>query len=323
MLDPLNYDRSEVKARKAGLPLMTLLSTGALARYKGNIRVFAHSMGNVVVSEALRAYQGGGPLMDAYVASQAASDGDSYLDAPEMTYPLASIGDAKPDWLEVSLPANIAWSVATSIPSFNTTWELFNAGAMPPDRYSTSAIPSPRPSNVPDYSWGNRYFSGVGGKAGAIVNFNNIDDYALEGWEANQVLKPDGASKPTNDYSWSYALETQPASWGQEYRDHYYRDSLLGAQEEIVWSPEISLTGIGTAEILAHIIPARSVALGAYTGAGGEIQQQNDLNGAPYSFDRGEYEHSAQFHETSARRWCYWEAMMIQFDYKEGAPLCQ
>ncbi len=70
-----NYDRSEHKARKSSVGLSKLLEK-LNSDYQEKVRVVAHSMGNVVVSEALKLCQDN--TVHTYVASQSASVADSY-----------------------------------------------------------------------------------------------------------------------------------------------------------------------------------------------------------------------------------------------------
>lgn len=35
------------------------------------------------------------------------------------------------------------------------------------------------------------YYAGIGARAGQILNFYNVDDFALEDWEFNAMTKPD------------------------------------------------------------------------------------------------------------------------------------
>jgi len=74
-----NYGDSEVIARAAGVPLRDLLID--LNNANNNVNVFAHSMGNVVVSEALR-NAGNTQLVANYVASQAAEVAGAYNRLP-------------------------------------------------------------------------------------------------------------------------------------------------------------------------------------------------------------------------------------------------
>jgi hypothetical protein len=100
-----SYDRSERKAWLSGSGLkQTLFSLNS----KHKLTVLAHSMGNIVVSEALRLRvdEGGDPIISDYLASQAASvahaydatgpflwQEDSETDTPEVyaNYPLISL----------------------------------------------------------------------------------------------------------------------------------------------------------------------------------------------------------------------------------------
>ncbi|MBL1294520.1 MAG: alpha/beta hydrolase, partial [Thiotrichales bacterium] len=75
-----NYNLSESVARMTGMPLMNLLSSLKNNDNK-NISIFAHSMGNVVVSEALRNASNAGiteTLVETYIASQASEVAGSY-----------------------------------------------------------------------------------------------------------------------------------------------------------------------------------------------------------------------------------------------------
>jgi len=76
-LDRQNYDRSEEKAWRSAFGLMGVLQS--LSAHPGTINVFAHSMGNIVVSEALHlAATNSETLADNYVATQAASVAHAY-----------------------------------------------------------------------------------------------------------------------------------------------------------------------------------------------------------------------------------------------------
>lgn len=88
--DVYNYYRSERKARlssEAVRSLLLSLNSRDSGAYNNRIRVFAHSMGNIVLSETFRNHDlaGGSPLVRTYVASQAASTAHGYDQArPEL-----------------------------------------------------------------------------------------------------------------------------------------------------------------------------------------------------------------------------------------------
>jgi len=80
LLDPHNYDRSEEKAWNSAAGLHNLLAS-LNTQYSGKVRVMAHSMGNVLTSEALRQEaesSSPGEIVHTYVASQAASVAHAY-----------------------------------------------------------------------------------------------------------------------------------------------------------------------------------------------------------------------------------------------------
>jgi probable HAF family extracellular repeat protein len=80
VFDPQHYNRSERKAYWSAIPLRRLLRT-LDNQHPGEVRVLAHSMGNVVVSEALL-LEAESPqprqLLHTYVASQAATVAHAY-----------------------------------------------------------------------------------------------------------------------------------------------------------------------------------------------------------------------------------------------------
>ncbi len=74
-LDVDNFDKSERQAWRSGAPLRQLL-TQLNARYPNQVRLIAHSMGNVVAGEALRSSP---QVVDTYVAMQAALPARAYF----------------------------------------------------------------------------------------------------------------------------------------------------------------------------------------------------------------------------------------------------
>jgi len=85
LLDPGNYNRSEFKSWKSAAGLHRLL-TDLDRQYPGKVRMMAHSMGNVVASEALRkqtSLNGGSRILHTYFACQAASVAHAYDPAVE------------------------------------------------------------------------------------------------------------------------------------------------------------------------------------------------------------------------------------------------
>lgn len=79
-IETQNYTRSERKARVSAQALHHLIENELNNNYASNVSVYAHSMGNVVVSEALRYHrlQAGSKLFSFYIASQAAEAAHAY-----------------------------------------------------------------------------------------------------------------------------------------------------------------------------------------------------------------------------------------------------
>lgn len=71
-----NYDRSEYQAWRSGQGLLNKLND-LNAQYPGHVYMLAHSMGNIVASEALR-LSGSTQVVNTYIASQAALPAHTY-----------------------------------------------------------------------------------------------------------------------------------------------------------------------------------------------------------------------------------------------------
>ena len=156
--DPKNFDRSEQKAWNSAFALRSLL--GQLhANYDTDgghhVNLFAHSMGNIVASEALR-LEATSPnpqkLVHTYVASQAAVPAEAY---------------------DSSVPHNLRDSSALA-PRF---------------------LPDDQKTDYANFrGTGKAYFADLGNAADQLVNFFNPQDYATNGsksWPMNQATKPD------------------------------------------------------------------------------------------------------------------------------------
>ena len=159
-IDPRNYDRSERKAYTSAAGLHHLFRD-LNGKYPDKVRVFAHSMGNIVVSEALKleadylwppkAFEGSAEkIVHTYIASQAASVAQSY---------------------DKAIPSNLGGNPEA------------------PNIYMEyPGVESPQP-------YDEVYFNDLRAAAGNIVNFYNPSDSALTdeiiGWPMVQWTKPD------------------------------------------------------------------------------------------------------------------------------------
>ena len=184
-----NYDRSELKAFGSASALHGVLEK-LNDSYPEQVRVFAHSMGNVVTSEALRLESESSVaprlLVHAYVASQAAVSAHAY---DESTEPLPDL------WPNVF--DSIRYGRNRHIPSV-------------PDVYA----------EYPET--GRPYFRDINKAAGKLVNFfNPLCPIVFWVWQANQYTKYDlGWSYAPQDYRNRSGLIIQPKG--------FYRQTNIG-----------------------------------------------------------------------------------------------
>jgi hypothetical protein len=161
--------RSDLKAMLSAQGLATEMNN-LIAAYSGELHVFAHSMGNVVVSEALR--QGG--QAKTYVACQAASvaraydaNGPERLDSQRLTSALTG---------KIGIEGFSVGDIAAAISELDEH----------PDVFAEYPL------------GGGVYYSGIRPSAITIVNHHNRVDDALAWWLAGQ------ARKPNSDYYYDY-----------------------------------------------------------------------------------------------------------------------
>jgi hypothetical protein len=182
--DGTHFDRGEWTAWRSGAPLRQLLQTLSGA-YNGQPYVFSHSMGGIVMSEALRLQSdaGGGQITNVYVASQAALSVHLY---------------------DGTLSAENGSAHAVQ-------WE-YNHPSLP------NGSPNYGPQTTNIYrNWLAYLLSGSATSSsavGTLVNFYNQNDWALAApvWQFNQIAKPDwpdGTLQP-----WTYGYAGDPAVFG-------------------------------------------------------------------------------------------------------------
>lgn len=154
-----HFDASEHRAWASSLGLLNLINQFNAGPFAGRVRIVAHSMGNVVVGEALRRSQSG-QIVHTYIASQAAISAHCF-DATTTLMPFRlNLGPTTPD-----VYAHYWQDGATSQPH---QWQSEG-----------------RPSYMhPDY---------LLGKAGRYFNYYNDRDAALNWplWQLDQQTKPD------------------------------------------------------------------------------------------------------------------------------------
>jgi hypothetical protein len=305
-----NYGQSEIVAREAGPLLGNLLAS---LNQEKKIHMIAHSMGNVVVSEALR--NANSQIVEYYVASQAAEVASSY-------YPLQAFMNHKDPILDVDLGnAEAAWRF------YNTGSDaiLETAYDMPPNHYTYTAIPVLHGPTTPPHEranalaedWGEPYYATIGNAAGTIINFHNEFDVALHGWEANQLTKPDTADGPEWKYNYSFtsSCEGLPCIDLPEVEDNdQVTDNYRKNDDVLTWKNERPLSR-ESAMILAHIIPARTNALGQRSvidTGNSVIDSAVNLNDE-FNYRAQNQDHSAQFYHSYLSRKSYWVELLKQY----------
>jgi hypothetical protein len=283
LADPDHYDRCEVLARTAGHGPLAKLLTNLRGKYgASHIHLFAHSMGNIVVSEALRALPANEQYAAQYVACQSAEVASAYEN-------FVRDPDGSPNG---DLPS--------ASPALGG-----------PDRYTHSA-PIVRDSAEAGINEGENYHKGVSSRLGVMANFYNGGDAALSKWDINQKLKPDHTLWP-RDTAYSYDSVPETSTNPARARDRYQEDASgftgQNQQHELHWDSVAERH-----RILAFIVQARSKATGATTGIKGEFQgTEANLSEKDYSF---EGIHSAEFLGDPIKMRKFYQQLIETFDLK-------
>ncbi len=279
LLDPRNYNRSERRAWDSALGLWDLLAN-KLPKMDGQpperVRLIAHSMGNIVASEALR-YRGQKankpPMVQSYIASQAASVAHAY---------------------DATGPENVSWIYAT------------------PEIYATF----PRNgTNQPYFTGMDNSVSRTGQGISRTFNFHNMSDYALNKWIYNQELeKPDTGAYSFPPYvpsvavypdGWDYSSSTKTYSrfiWGAGLVEEPagYLVPQYNADEILAYVAQARSRALGAA-----VTPGYTV--------GGEIGNAVDLSATPFNFTGNQNDHSAEFNSINMNRRIYWQQVLSSF----------
>ena len=181
---------------------------------------------------------------------------------------------------------------------------ILTQGAIPAHCYDTNAVflqklldaeaSSPTPFDVIDGGY-HGYFSGIHGN---LVNFNNVNDYALTSgttlglqtnWEEDQR-----AEKPEKFF------------FGQEY--HYNP-----ATKTITANYDVSFYVVtDLQEAKSMVARSRSRAVGAQGGLHRTISASVDLSGT-FGFGQTRDEHSAQFDRPIQTAWSYYDEVLTRF----------
>jgi hypothetical protein len=265
-----NYDRSEQRAWNSANALYRLMANMNEQKPPYRVRLLAHSMGNIVASEALRlaAIKNNSSLVQGYIASQAASVAHAY-DATDPAYVLLSFAYRTPE-----IYAN------------------FQRGT----------------HFQPYYTGMKNAVLGTN-----VVNFNNVEDYALNTWYTwplNQASKP--------DIGWN----SQLVATNRLRTNNWY--TFWNGNRQLDMNHGNEAASIQTYEIFAHIAQAESEALGSAEDnthhIRGEVGGAVNLNNAPFNYGRNDYEHSAEFNSINMNRRTYWWQVLSTFSLTNGLP---
>jgi alpha-tubulin suppressor-like RCC1 family protein/fibronectin type 3 domain-containing protein len=279
--DPTNYDRGERRAWQSALPLRGLLAQ-LNQTYPGQVHVLAHSMGNVVMGEALRlqSQHGSGQIAKTYVASQGALPAHCYDGTIAQGIPFWT--NLQWDYDHPDIP-NGTRNYGPATPNIYRNWLAFNGSAV-----------------------------------GRRVNFYNVSDYALtpEVWQFNQIAKPDWSDRP--DQPWNYFYGGDPEQPPLPTGFYKSEDDLGRGPTRLDLGDRADVKD--RYEIMAFAAEPRSKALGGMPGilpesvnlVEGGIWPEDD---SPQSLRRhGNYSahkwHSAQFRSSNMRQKNYWQELL-------------
>jgi len=185
------------------MDLFTCLSTIRSPRSARceRLDVMAHSMGNIVVCEALRASNG--PVVDNYYACNSAEVGHAvYPDAAQHVYPVQ---------------VSVIGFPLVSISEQDAVSEYPG-----PNLYRNATLAGVHVNS--EASLGTHYHDGIGQKA-KIVNFYNDNDAALDIWGPNQLLKVDVG------YAYSFTMTNDVYGFDQFFKS----GGLFVSDKELFW----------------------------------------------------------------------------------------
>jgi hypothetical protein len=280
------YNASELQAWRSGAALASVLSNLRQPDPMGDVHVnvLAHSMGNVVVAEALRQWrlQSTEPLVDTYIAMQGAISAGAFGD---------DATNALPPLVTSIFDLYRYWPVGVGEP----------AGGRPYMSDPTNAS-----ANWSQLAATNR------------VNMFNALDFALTNalaWPTNNGLKPlSGNVAPFDVWQYNYKFDENGPSAG------VYRVHAQTEQEQIISTDLIDMNGRPGAyayEIMAFASVANTLPIGSQDDLDWfnvNINLDGDVSGLDENV-RGlepgiRPNHSFQFHHDLVITWDFWDRVM-------------
>lgn len=273
-----HFDGSEQRAWESSDALLDLLKT-LNKTYPGRVNLLAHSMGNIVASEAL--HKASSILVKNYVASQAALPADVFKLNPDVTE----------KWPTILTETLTGYSIPLPALKKCTTPNIY---AYYYDKGRTDL--AYRKQEYPQM--GKPYMTGIGGAAN-WRNYMNPADWALGLWIIDQSKKPNGASPLEQQYD--YVQLWLDHTWGFK-----KTESGLFPDYNFLYLPD------NRYEIFSYCAQARCYPAGRQTNVGGPFSDQKNFS------DYGDKHpgHSAEFLESIGERWKYWNKFLIDCEIK-------
>jgi len=248
-----HYDNSEFRSWLSADALIGVID---ILNSNGNLRLLAHSMGNVATGEALRRYNGTHKI-HSYFAAQAALSAHFYDNTIATTHPVSQATYAPPFYYPLSTP-DIAGH--------------FHSG-------DTSANPFLDENNR---------------NIARMFNYFNPEDWALDLWEQNNVMKPDGFAP----YLFGY---TGRKNFYEEGVDLFFRGAADAPTQIFSVFVQRELY-----QVFSYIVESPSVALGqAHNNEFAGWNLENELN-----YDGEHYSHSREFRSHLPEQWGFWSQLM-------------
>jgi hypothetical protein len=153
---------------------------------------------------------------------------------------------------------------------------------------------------------GDEYYRSINNNVDRVVNLYNRRDAALNAWEFNQLTKPD----TLDGSAWIYSYIPQ--------ENNQVEDRYRGGLFNLEWhegrpeKPEDEYQSMteDKANILSHIIPSRTHALGQMKVENSVILQSINLRDEDYGLTSSNQGHSKQFYDTYAVMQEYWKTFL-------------
>jgi hypothetical protein len=272
-----NFAGSEQRAWESAPALLGLLNQ-LNGKYPDRVHLIAHSLGNVVASEAL--HKASSTVVKNYVSSQAALAADVFK----------LNGDVTSQWDSILAKTFTGQSFQVPGAKAVTTPNVY--------AYYYKNTKEPAYSHQQFPQMGQPYMASIGG-ASKWHNYLNPDDWALGLWVFMQSQKPSHSVFPasilsTRDYEYRhFVMMDQWCFWSDEQGDADDHGLYFSSPDN-------------TYEVFSYCAQARSNPTGRQSGVGGPFSSQLNFS----EFGDLHPGHSAQFLYSICERWKYWHKLL-------------